>query len=91
MTKATVWTMGSACAEGQRLYEEELRFIVETPENIGKMLTVDIETGEYRIDDGGIRNGLELRRERPTAELFTLRIGYDAGACFGGSSDRIQR
>jgi hypothetical protein len=91
MTEATVGTMESVGAEGQRLYEEELRFIVETPENIGKMLTVDIATGDYRIDDGGIEGALELRRERPTAELFTLRIGYDAGVCFGGSSERIQR
>jgi hypothetical protein len=90
MTEATVWTMESAIAEGQRLYEEEIRKFVELPENIGKMLTVDIETGEYRIDDVGIKHGLELRQKRPSAELVTLRIGYDAGACFGGSSERVK-
>jgi hypothetical protein len=91
MTEATVWTMESACAEGQRLYGEKIRQLVELPENIGKKLTLDIETGEYRIDDGGIEGALELHQKRPSAELFTLRIGYDVGASFGGSSKRVQR
>lgn len=35
---------------GRELYEHTLRDLVETEENIGKIISIDIETGDYEID-----------------------------------------
>ncbi|MEY3332007.1 MAG: hypothetical protein RLZZ176_307 [Cyanobacteriota bacterium] len=37
----------------KELYENGIRQQVDTEENIGKMIIIDIETGEYAIDKTG--------------------------------------
>ena len=83
------WTTEEVVAAGEKLYEERIRSVVELPCNIGKMLTLDVETGEYRIGVNSAEGGLELKQKRPASRLFTLRIGYDVGVSFGGLSERI--
>ncbi len=36
---------------GKELYEKGIRARVETPENIGKLVSIDVETGDYEIGD----------------------------------------
>jgi hypothetical protein len=38
----------------KELYENGIRQQVKTAENIGKMVIIDIETGEYGVDETGI-------------------------------------
>jgi hypothetical protein len=38
-------------AKASNMYADGIQQQVETPENIGKMLTIDVETGEYFIDE----------------------------------------
>ncbi|MEH2310978.1 MAG: hypothetical protein V7K35_06035 [Nostoc sp.] len=40
----------------KELYENGIRQQVEREENIGKMVIIDIETGEYAIDKIGIES-----------------------------------
>ncbi|MBC7529189.1 MAG: hypothetical protein H7308_16770 [Chthonomonadaceae bacterium] len=35
---------------GKARYEANIRAEVETPENIGKMVIIDVEAGEYGVD-----------------------------------------
>ena len=90
MLETIFWTNEEVATLGQKLYEERIRSIVETPENIGKMLTLDVETGEYRIGINPAETILNLKSERPLSRLFTLRIGYLTGVSFGGINDRIK-
>jgi hypothetical protein len=83
------WTTEEVVAAGEKLYQERIRSVVEIPSNIGKMLTLDVETGEYQIGINSAEGGLELKQKRPASRLFTLRIGYDVGVSFGGLSERI--
>ena len=36
---------------GHEIYETQLRSKVETDENIGKLISIDIKTGDYEIAD----------------------------------------
>ncbi|HZP80070.1 MAG TPA: hypothetical protein VFB21_00405 [Chthonomonadaceae bacterium] len=73
----------------QRLYEQNLRAQVETPENIGKMIIiVDVETGDYAIDDTGILSARRLHARRPEARLFGIHIGYKVADSLGGVMER---
>ena len=69
---------------GQELYESKIRAQVETPENIGKQIVIDVETGEYEIDEDGLKASHRLLAKHPNAALYGLRIGYNAVYTIGG-------
>jgi hypothetical protein len=47
---------------GQIFYESAIRSKVETPDNIGKIISIDIETGNYEIDDNLPKGGRKAPR-----------------------------
>ncbi|MBX3057088.1 MAG: hypothetical protein KF770_11510 [Anaerolineae bacterium] len=69
---------------GQELYEQQIRPLVEIPENIGLQIVIDIETGEYEIDENGLEASRRLLSKHPEAALYGLRIGYNAVYTLGG-------
>lgn len=77
---------------GQRAHElyESLRSTVETPENIGKLIVMDVESGDYEIDERGIETSRRLQSRHPNATLYALRIGYRAVEALGGILERTE-
>jgi hypothetical protein len=76
---------------GHVLYEQELRSIVESDENIGKIILVDVQTGHYEIDTDGLNANKRLRTRFPDTDpynLFAIRIGYDAVFAVGSTLTR---
>jgi hypothetical protein len=73
---------------GRELYEQRLRPKVETDENIGKIISIDIETGDYAIDDDLLKAAHRVLDRHPDAALWMQRIGYDAVYAFGSSLTR---
>jgi hypothetical protein len=69
---------------GQELYERAIRPLVETKENVGKQIVIDIETGDYEIDEDGLAASRRLLAKHPGAALFGARIGYNAVYTLGG-------
>lgn len=88
MLEAIFWIAEEVVAAGSRC-QQGIRRLVKTPENIGKMLTIDVETGKYKIGINSSKGEIGLKQSRPMARLFTVRIGYDVGVSFDGSSERI--
>jgi hypothetical protein len=83
-------TTGSTLGErAQELYER-LRPKIETPENIGKLIVMDVESGDYEIDDMGIETSRRLQARHPNATLYALRIGYKAVEALGGILERTE-
>ncbi len=73
---------------GRQIYEEWLRSLVETPENIGKQIVIDVETADYEVDADGLKASRKLLAKRPNAALYGLRIGYNAAYAIGGVLER---
>jgi hypothetical protein len=73
---------------GQDLYERTLRAVVETPENIGRVISIDVETGDYAVADDLITAGDRVRERHPDAPMYAARIGYDAVFDVGGTLTR---
>jgi len=73
------------------IYERSIRHTVETDENIGKMVIVDVETGDYAVDETGIESARRLREHRSGARLFGIKIGYKVAEAFGGALERTAR
>ncbi len=76
---------------GKELYEQHIRTLVETQDNLGKIVSIDIETGDYEIGDDLISTGDRLFARHPGAALYGARIGYNAVYAVGGSLVRTER
>ena len=71
----------------QELYAR-LRSTIETSENIGKLIVMDLISGDYEIDEMGIETAHRLRAKHPDCSLFAMRIGYRATEALGGVLER---
>ncbi len=73
----------------EQLYQNSIRAVVETPENIGKMVIIDIQTGDYSVNKNGLEAANYLYDKNPLARLFGIRIGYNVAVSFGGTMERV--
>ena len=73
---------------GQEIYESRLRTLLETEENIGRIVSIDVESGDYEIADDLVAAGRRLQQRRPDARMYGKRIGYNAVYAVGGSLNR---
>jgi hypothetical protein len=72
-----------------QFYEGEIRQKVEIEKNIGKMVIINVETGDYEVDETGLQAAKNLQAKSPYARLFGIRIGYNVAASFGGVMERV--
>lgn len=73
--------------QAKQLYAR-LRDKIETPENMGKLIVMDVVSGDYEIDEKGIEASLRLQQRHPDALLYALRIGYKSAVSFCGALER---
>jgi hypothetical protein len=76
---------------GEEIYDERLRELLETEENVGKVVVIDIETGDYQLDDSPLEASHRVLDKHPGAAIYAIRIGYDAVYGFGGGPQRVKR
>ena len=70
---------------GKELYDNHIRAQVETAENIGKLISINVETGEYEVGDDLLITSRRLQAKQPDAAIWGERIGFDAVYAVGGS------
>jgi hypothetical protein len=75
---------------GGELYESKIRPVVEA-ENIGRILCIDIESGDYALADEPREATMELIDKNPDAQIWCLRIGHIAVDKFAGGDTREKR
>lgn len=90
MTERAQTTRRSRPAEetvrlGKKIYERDIRARVE-PERNGKIVAIDIDSGEWTIDGDPVSAGIRLEALRPEAEnILYITVGYreatKAGSC----------
>jgi len=77
------YTPEEIAARGEAIYDRDIRSKVESTHH-GKFLVLDIETGEYEIDDEDVTASLRALAKRPDAVLYGIRIGYPTAYRLGG-------
>ncbi len=53
------------------------------PVDDGKFVAIDVETGDYEIDEDDYAVIARLRSRRPAAEIWLMRAGYPAAYRIG--------
>lgn len=81
------YPMEEFARRGKEIYQR-LKEKVD-PGNFGKILAIDIETGEYEIDDDSFAAGDRLFARLPDPQIYCMRIGHRGVYHFGGQKTRI--
>ena len=69
------------------LYERRIRERVETEvDNEGRFVAVDVESGDFEVADDALMASAGLRRRRPEASVYLMRVGRPAAFRLGGRS-----
>ena len=84
MAAPTKYTPDEVGDIGDALYEASIRQQVE-PDNIGKLVMIDIETGHWVIGTDRIEMARRAREARPNAVLYGIKIGYPATTAIGST------
>ncbi len=60
---------------GTEIYERDIRPLVEAG-NKGKIVAIDIETGEYEIAEDTVTASEHLFQRLPDAQIWFVRVGH---------------
>jgi hypothetical protein len=69
-------------SRGEDIYERQIRGQVEAG-NKGKFVVIDVETGEFEIDDDDLKATKRALAKRADAVLYGLRVGYPTAYTLG--------
>jgi hypothetical protein len=72
---------------GDAIYENDVQPNL-SPEDTGKFVAIDIDTGDYEIDVEEMTAGDKLRARLPDAQIWIVRIGSRYVHRFGGRDRR---
>lgn len=67
---------------GKALYEGRIKPLVEAG-NKGKIVAIDIDSGDYAVADSTMAASDALRARQPDAQIWQERIGFAAVDHFG--------
>ncbi len=81
------WPREEMARLGDEIYERDIRPQVEA-DNHGKVIAIDVDSGEYAIADTASAAAKRLREQRPDAHVWLMRVGYRTLRHFGGGSLR---
>ena len=73
---------------GDEIYNRDIRPQVDLPENRGKFVAIDIETGSWEMDSDELAAGDRLRVRIPDAQTWMLRVGFGYLRRFGAGRAR---
>ena len=74
----------SIAGRGQAIYRKKIRPLVYTQMK-GQIVVIDVNSGDYEIDDDDARAFETLIARRPGARTWVERVGYRAVDTIGGS------
>jgi len=73
--QAPRYSMEEFVERGQSRYEKDIRPLVEM-DNKGKIVAIDIETGEYEVAENTLTASDRLHTRLPDAQIWCVRIGH---------------
>jgi hypothetical protein len=82
------YTKEDFARRGDFIYESQVRSQVEAG-NSGKIVAIDIETGEFEVDASEIDACSRLEAHHPDAQIWVVRVGSAHVRRFGSRMKRI--
>lgn len=79
---ATKRTLDQLASLGQDIFDRKVRPALR-PEDDGKFVAIDVETGDYEMDEDDYAAVARLRSRKPAADVWLMRAGYPAAYRIG--------
>jgi hypothetical protein len=70
---------------GKAIYDERIRPLVE-PTEIGRVVAIDVDSGDYEVADDTLTATDRLYVRRPDAQPWIIRVGFPGVHRFGPRS-----
>ena len=83
------YSTDEVCDWGEQIYEEKIKTLVEPQEN-GKFIVIDIESGDYEVNEKAHVASRLLRERRPDSVRFGARVGCKFAYRIGRGADSSQ-
>lgn len=71
----TTRTLDELAHLGGSIFDRQVRPALQ-PEDDGKFVAIDVETGDYEINEDDYGAVARLRARKPTADVWLMRAGY---------------
>jgi hypothetical protein len=68
---------------GEEVYERKLKALLE-PSQEGKVVVVDVDSGDYEVDTDALRASQRLRARLPEGLFYATRVGFRTLGSMGG-------
>jgi hypothetical protein len=68
-------TLDELAGLGKDIFDKQVRPGLR-PEDDGKFVAIDVETGDYEIDEDDYAAVMRLRSRKPLAEMWLMRAGF---------------
>jgi hypothetical protein len=68
----------------QGIYDRKVRPVLK-PEDDGKFVAIDVDTGDYVMDRDDHTAVMTLRARQPAADMWLMRVGYPTAIRIGAS------
>ena len=68
---------------GDAIYDQKIRPTLR-PEDKGKFVAVDVDSGEYEMDEDDYTAVMRLLERMPAADSWLIRVGYATTCRIGG-------
>ena len=75
------YTKEEVVARGKEIYRKQIQALVE-PQEKGKFVVIDIESGDYEIHEEHVTASKRLRERRPDSACYAGRVGYPSAYHF---------
>ena len=70
----------------KEIYEREIKEKV-LPQHKGKLLAIDVWSGDYEVNDDPVIALRALQERHPQNNIFLMRVGYKAAYSMGGKME----
>jgi hypothetical protein len=67
---------------GEEIFDRQVRRALR-PEDTGKFVAIDVESGDYEMDEDDSQAAVRLRSRKPAADIWMMRAGYPAAYRIG--------
>jgi len=75
-------TAAELAALGGDIFDRQVRPALR-PEDDGKFVAIDVETGDHEVDSDDYAAVTRLRSRKPAADIWLMRAGYRAAYRIG--------
>ena len=75
-------TLDELASLGGDIFDRQVRPALR-PEDDGKFVAIDVETGDHEIDEDDYTAVARLRSRKPAADIWLMRAGYPAAYRIG--------